>query len=487
MLTLVLTVLLTVALLLYYGTRKPRGFPPGPPRLPIVGFLPFMDSHLPHKQLWRLSSTYGPVVGLYFGVQPAIVVNGWDANKEALLNDDLNGRPTGSSSTIPFDGKDLGVMFVNGDLWKEQRRFTLHQFRNLGFAKKSHEVIIHEVAEELIKDIKQSQCSITLQNKLGVCSIIILWAVMGGARLERSDPLLTDLVDRLNKLFRAGQVSGGFVEVFPPLRHILPETSPFNIVLNGRYRILSYLRNAVEEHKATHDPDNPRDFIDIYITQIKNEHNNSDSTFTEDQLLATCFDVFSAGAETGSSSVSFAILLMILYPSVGQAVQRELDEVVGLSRFPSVDDRTKLVYTEATLAEISRFRGVAPFTVPHYAVRDTILQGKRIPAGTMVMNNLYSVHMDPEYWKDPDTFRPERFINPDGSLRKDEHLIPFGKGRRACLGESLARMTLFLMFTTLMQHFNFRLDPAIPVFDTEGKSGFTLGPPDFNVFAEPRS
>lgn len=56
------------------------------------------------------------------------------------------------------------------------------------------------------------------------------------------------------------------------------------------------------------------------------------------------------------------------------------------------------------------------------------LQDKRIPAGTLVMNNLYSVHMDPEYWKDPHTFRPERFINPDGSFHKDERLIPFGKG-----------------------------------------------------------
>ena len=56
------------------------------------------------------------------------------------------------------------------------------------------------------------------------------------------------------------------------------------------------------------------------------------------------------------------------------------------------------------------------------------LQDSRIPAETMVQVNLYSVMMDPEYWGDPQTFRPERFLNPDGTIRKDERLIPFGKG-----------------------------------------------------------
>lgn len=144
------------------------------------------------------------------------------------------------------------------------------------------------------------------------------------------------------------------------------------------------------------------------------------------------------------------------------------------------------MYTDATLSEVFRFRGAAPVTVPHKAMRDTILQGHRIPADTMLLVNLYTIQMDPEYWGDPETFRPERFLNPDGSYRKDERHIPFGKGRRICLGESLARMTSFVLFTSLLQNFTFTLDPAVPVPNTEGKSGFTLGPPEFRVFAKPR-
>ncbi|MPC76280.1 Methyl farnesoate epoxidase [Portunus trituberculatus] len=97
-----LAVVVVVVAILYLASRKPRGYPPGPPRLPLVGYLPYLNPHLPHKQLWGLSSTYGPVVGLYFGTQPVVVVNGWEAVKEALLNDDLNGRPENVFFTILY-------------------------------------------------------------------------------------------------------------------------------------------------------------------------------------------------------------------------------------------------------------------------------------------------------------------------------------------------------------------------------------------------
>nr|AJF94637.1 cytochrome P450 epoxidase-like protein [Portunus trituberculatus] len=377
-------------------------------------------------------------------------------------------------------------MFVEGDLWKEQRRFALHQFRNLGFGKRSHEAVVHDETRALLQEIRKAEGSITLWEMLGVSNLIILWAVMGGKRLERSDDRLWDLVVRLNSVFRAGDISGGLVQSFPFIRHFLPKDHRFNVVNDGFRLVNDYIKEAIDEHRKELDPNDPRDFIDLYLIEMDKQKDSRDTTFEEVQLLASCSDIFAAGTETGSATVSFAILLMTLYPEVMAKVQKELDEVVGRSRLPSIEDRSKLPYTEATLNEVFRFRGAAPVTVPHKAMKDAILQGSRIPAETMVIVNLYSVMMDLEYWSDPHTFRPERFLNPDGTLRKDERLIPFGKGRRACLGESLARMTSFILFTSLAQHFNFTLDPSVPVPNTEGKSGFTLGPPEFKVFTKER-
>nr|XP_053649007.1 methyl farnesoate epoxidase-like [Cherax quadricarinatus] len=481
--------LVLVALLvwfLYLGSRKPRGFPPGPVRLPLVGYLPNMKSEHIYKQLWQMSSTYGNIIGLYFGSQATIIVNGWEAVKESILNDDLDGRPENIFSNIFFNDKQRGVMFVENDFWKEQRRFTLHKFRDLGFGKRSHEEVIQEEASELIKEIKETKGSISLQGMVGVSAINILWALMGGTRFSRKDGRLLHLVNILNELFRSGNVTGSIETVFPALHHIMPDSSSFNTAIRTFKPIKEFVKKSVEEHKADFDADNPRDFIDIYINELNKRKFEQDTTFTDDQLVAICTDVFSAGVDTGSSTVSFAILLSVLNPHVMRKMQQELDSVVGNVRLPSMNDRTKLVYTDATQTEVFRYRGSAPLTVPHKALRDTKLQGFRIPAGTVVMNNLYSVHMDPGYWGDPETFRPERFINPDGSFRKDERVIPFGKGRRSCLGESLARMTTFLLFSSLMQHFTFSLDPAIPVTNTDGKMGFTLAPPDFRVFAKAR-
>lgn len=477
---------LVVLCALYLASCKPRGFPPGPTRLPLVGYLPFMGKEPPHKQWWKLSSTYGPVVGLYMGNTPLVVVNGWRAVKESLLNEDLNGRPDNIFAEILYDGKQRGVMFVENDFWKEQRRFTLHQFRNLGFGKRSHEEVIQDEARELLEEIEETKGSIRLQGLAGVSAINILWALVGGTRFSRKDPSLLYLVDILNVLFRAGEITGGIVKVFKGVRHVLPRSAGFNTVINNMKPILEFITKALQEHEATIDPANPRDFMDLYINEINKNKHNPDTTFTSFQLYALCTDLFSAGVETGSSSVAFSVLLSVLNPRVMYKVHKELDSVIGRSRLPCISDRTKLVYTEATLTEAFRFRGAAPLTVPHKALRDTMLQGHRIPAGATVMNNLYSIHMDKDYWGDPEIFRPERFINPDGSYRSDERMIPFGKGRRACLGESLARMTTYLLFTALMQRFLFTLDPALPVLDTEGKYGFTLGPPDFKVFAKAR-
>ncbi|XP_037775115.1 methyl farnesoate epoxidase-like [Penaeus monodon] len=438
--------------------------------------------------MWRISHNYGAVIGIFFAHKPVVVVNGWEAIKESLQNDDLNGRPEISLRKIMQGGVLRGVMFVEGEFWKEQRRFSLHHFRNLGFGKRSHESVIHEEAKELIDEILDADGSVKLQSVVGISSINILWAVMGGDRFPRKDPQLMHLVDSLNKLFRAGDPSGGLVGAFPFLRHFVSRANRAVIVMHGFALVEEFIKKAVEQHKESLDPNNPRDFIDIYLNEINNELNNSKmcSTFSEKQLIAVCTDVFSAGAETGSATVAFAVMLMCLFPEVMKKVQEEIDSVIGRNRFPSMADRTHLPYLEATLNEVLRFRGAATLTVPHSAMRDTVLRGYRIPAKTMVMNNLYSVHMDPEYWGDPENFRPERFINADGTFRKDERMIPFGKGRRLCLGEPLARMTSFLLFAALVQHLDFELDPAVPVTNTEGVAGFTLGPPEFRVFAKCR-
>ncbi|KFP81921.1 Cytochrome P450 2U1, partial [Apaloderma vittatum] len=110
-------------------------------------------------------------------------------------------------------------------------------------------------------------------------------------------------------------------------------------------------------------------------------------------------------------------------------------------------------FTEATIMEVQRMTAVVPLSIPRMASETAVLQGYTIPKGSVIVPNLWSVHRDPNIWEKPDDFQPSRFLDENGQLIKKEAFIPFGMGKRVCMGEQLAKMELFLIFASLMQSF----------------------------------
>jgi 26-hydroxylase len=110
-----------------------------------------------------------------------------------------------------------------------------------------------------------------------------------------------------------------------------------------------------------------------------------------------------------------------------------------------------------------------------------ILDGHFIPKNAQVIPNLYAVHMDPELWEEPEKFNPERFLNSEGEVEKPEFFMPFGVGRRMCLGAVLARHQLFLFFSSLVHTYD--LVPAEGCFlpDLVGESAVTTIPGKYKV------
>merc|ERR1712156_1002237 len=132
------------------------------------------------------------------------------------------------------------------------------------------------------------------------------------------------------------------------------------------------------------------------------------------------------------------------YPKVQEKIHKEIDDVLDGNE-PSLEDRVRLPYTDACIMEIQRLGSIAPMAVPHRTLKDVQINGYTIPQNTLVFSILYYILRDPDYWSEPNVFKPERFLTPDGSqVIKEERFIPFGIGKRYCLGETLARADLFI-------------------------------------------
>lgn len=162
-----------------------------------------------------------------------------------------------------------------------------------------------------------------------------------------------------------------------------------------------------------------------------------------------------------------------------EKVRAEIHEALGKSGTPTLDDRAKLPYTCAVVTEMQRIANTTD-TLDYYMSRETTnLGGYTIPAKTRILPIIYTVHMDPAVFPEPEKFKPERFLDPTGkTVVKNDFVIPFGMGRRLCLGENLAKMELFLIFTMLIQRFSFKSPPGVSP-SLEAKRAFTLQPQQY--------
>ncbi|XP_057381565.1 methyl farnesoate epoxidase-like [Daphnia carinata] len=489
---------LVIILLVFSQCRRPANIPPGPRGLPVVGYIPFLKKHdaKPYKALIKLSQTYGPVTGFYMGPSLTVAVCGYEAVKEALNNDDLNGRPDTFARRERTFGKRLGFMFVDGDFFREQRRFALRHLRDLGFGRTSAEEMIHEEIRELIRLLGEQAGSdpegvVDFQSGTFNRNVLnILWALIGGERFRGDDARLTtllDMVDFFNRSFKPQTASiavpAFLLRLFPSLRKILG-------IRNDIFEPLqNFIRGTIEEHARTRsEEDAPRDYIDVFLKEMEKQQTdqNANTTFNIEQLISSIIDLFLAGSETSSNAIGFALLYLVHYPDVQRKMQAELDQICG-NALPSLAHRPSLVYTEAVLIETLRLANVAPLTLMHCAAKDTQLRGFNIPKDTLVLINVYSTHMDETYWVDPEVFRPERHLDADGlKLKKSERLIPFGLGKRQCLGEPLARNSFFLFTTALVKAFQLKAIPDRPLPTLEPLTGVTNVYQGFQAIVTPR-
>jgi cytochrome P450 len=151
-----------------------------------------------------------------------------------------------------------------------------------------------------------------------------------------------------------------------------------------------------------------------------------------------------------------------------------------------MSDQAKLPYFIACLQELQRISVILTLNLQRITSEDMEIDGYFLPKGTIVVPQFPSVHVDEDVFPDPFKFDPTRHLDENGNFIKDDRITPFSVGKRACLGESLARMELFLFSATFFQHFEFlpENDGKIPAEEYE--PGLVKSPKAFKVRAKER-
>uniref|UniRef100_A0A8C9W424 Cytochrome P450 2K1-like n=1 Tax=Scleropages formosus TaxID=113540 RepID=A0A8C9W424_SCLFO len=435
--------------------------PPGPRSLPLIGNLLQLDLKRPH-----LSKKYGSVFTVHFGPKKVVVLAGFRAVKDALVNysEEFGVLMEVLSSSI-------GILFANGESWKEMRRFALTSLRDFGMGKRIiEEKIINEI--DYMIQLFGNHKGQPFDNKEALNHAVsnIISSIVYGARFDYSDPLFQEMVHCANERIR---LTG------TPAIQVVSLDLVKNLKISEEH-----IRGLVKKLQNTLNTKHRRCFVDSFLFHTFFKLQEQNSFFSEKNLVCSVSNLFAAGTETTAATLRWGLLLMAKYPHVQDRVQEELIRVTG-SRQPRVEDRKNLPYTNAVIHEIQRMANIVPMSIPHITTCDVVFQGFHIKKGTSVYPLLTSVLFDENEWETPHTFNPGHFLDEQGQFVKKDAFLPFSAGRRVCLGESLARMELFLVFTSLLQKFNFTPPPGVSEseLDLTPAIGFTLNTPPHKLCA----
>ncbi|XP_074152026.1 cytochrome P450 2C19-like [Sminthopsis crassicaudata] len=472
-------------LLLILSWKKNFGkgkLPPGPVPLPIIGNILQVNLKNIPESLSMLAKKYGPVFTLQLGMERVVVLYGYKAVKEALIDHGDKFADRGRIPILEFISNGLGIGISNGERWKQLRRFCLTTLRNFGMGKRSIEERVQEEAKNVVKELEKTKglpCDPTFILGCAPCNVIC--SIIFHKHFDYNDQKFLHLVKLLEEDMKI--VSSPWIQVyncFPSLVHHLPGSH--HKVYKIFHLIYEFIFEEVKEHQRTLDPNNPRDFIDCYLMKMEQEKQQPQSDFAIENLIYTTIDLFSAGTETTSTTLKYGLLLLLKHPEITGKIHEEIDRVIGRNRSPCMEDRNKMPYTYAVVHEIQRYIDLIPTSLPHAVSQDIHFRQYFIPKGTTIIPSLTSVLYDDKEFPNPHQFDPGHFLDESGKFKKSDYFMPFSAGKRICVGESLARMELFLFFTTILQNFTLKspIDPK-DIDTTPIASGFGKVPPFYEI------
>ncbi|KAI0705408.1 cytochrome P450 [Earliella scabrosa] len=481
---------------LWRARSKGRPLPPGPPGLPLIGNLFDRPTYKEWEGYRDLSSRYGDILHLRIFGQSIVVLSSADVMFELLDKRSATTSDRKDSPMIELTGSSLNMGFMRyGDWWRQHRRMFWQHF-NQKESVKHRPAQIAVVRSKFLEKLLQSPTR--LQEHIRYTFAGAILKVAYGINVADEDDEYISVLEAALEGPEDGLTPGRYLVEFLPFLRYIPTWFPgaHSQRLFAKWQAAGQrLKNMPYEYVRAMigQPEVSQSVVGRLYSARASRKNGSDSLDEEEIIKDVGAVAFLGGSDTIYSTFQTLFLAMSLYPDILAKAHAELDAVVGPDRLPDFNDRESLVYINAICKEALRWQNVIPLGVQHCTTQDEELRGYFIPAGSIILSNVWACMHDPDAYEDPFEFRPERFIR-DGQLdptARDPVAFVFGFGRRICPGRYLALDNLFINAASVLHVFD--IGPPLgeggqPIkIKPEMSDGFLSFPEDCRCTIKPRS
>ncbi|XP_023792598.1 cytochrome P450 3A9-like [Cyanistes caeruleus] len=458
-------ILLFVALLLVYGTWpfglfKKLGIP-GPRPLPFFGTcLEYRKGFLEFDN--ECFKKYGKIWGIYDGRQPTLAVTDPQIIKSVLVKDCYS-TFTNRRRTDLVGVLNNAISLAEDEHWKRLRTVLSPTFTS-GKLKEMFPIMKH-YGEVLVKNVQKQvkeDSSIAVKDIFGSYSMDVVTSTSFGVNIDSMNNPKDPFVREMKKLVKFDFFDPVFILsfIFP---FLVPVMAKMNVNIFPKDAVDFFMRSIAkikqEREKEAHK--GRVDFLQLMIesqrsdSQGNNEANHSNKALTDTEVLAQAFIFIFAGYEPTSNSLGYLAYELALHPDVQEKVLQEIDTILPNKAPLTYDAIMKLEYLDMTVNETLRMYPLGG-RIERTCKKDVEINGVTIPKGVVVTIPPYVLHRDPEFWPNPDEFRPERFSKENKGTIDPYTYLPFGAGPRNCIGMRFALLSLKVAITSLLQRFTFQ-------------------------------
>ncbi|KAK3120230.1 hypothetical protein QOZ80_9AG0684040 [Eleusine coracana subsp. coracana] len=444
------------------GKNPSPRLPPGPWQLPIIGSVHHLLRGLPHHTIRNLSQQYGSLMMLRICERVIFVVSSAEVVREVFKgnNTAFEQRPNSPALDELHSGHAIGVVMAPyGEQWRQLRRIIVTHVLSTRCVQ-SYRRIREDEAAHLVSALASSP-----PGQLVNVSALITDFVADSAIRSIFGDKLPDRDGFLKMMEHATEFSTIFDlrDLFPSSRlvRMLPRSGKASRHLTKTFQLYDKIFQSHADRKEVKDGDHEKDMIDVLLGLQKEA--SMRVSLTPEVIKSVVMDIFTAAIDTQTICLQWTMAELVANPKVMKKAQEEIRRVLVRKERVNEESLRDLHYLRAVIKETLRLHPPAALFPRVCLQDDQKIQGFHVPRGTILVTNIWAICRDPKYWKDPDTFIPERFEDECAFDFKgsDFEYIPFGAGRRICPGITFAQATIEIVLANLLYHFDWELPHGV--------------------------